>query len=40
MAPYAPIQIDFNDEINWYDFSKIDNAKSGIFRFFVFDVNN
>ena len=40
MAPYAPIQIDFNDEINWYDFSKIDNTKSGFFRFFVFDVNN
>ena len=40
MAPYAPIQIDFNDEIKWYDFSKIDNTKSGFFRFFVFDVNN
>jgi len=40
MDPYAPIKIDFNDEINWCDFSKIDNNKSGNFRFFVLDVNN
>ncbi len=40
MDPFAPIKIDFNDEINWSDFSKIDNDKSGNFRFFVLDVNN
>jgi hypothetical protein len=40
MDPYAPIKIDFNDEINWSDFSKIDNDKSGSFRFFVIDVNS
>jgi hypothetical protein len=40
MDPFAPIKIDFNDEINWCDFSKIENNKSGNFRFFVLDVNN
>ena len=40
MGDYAPFEIDFNDEINWYDFSKIGNDKSGNFRFYVLDVNN
>jgi hypothetical protein len=40
MDPYAPIEIDFNDEINWCDFSKVNNDKSGNFRFFVIDVNS
>ncbi len=40
MDPFAPIKIDFNDEIKWCDFSKIDNDKSGSFRFFVIDVNS
>ncbi len=40
MNPFAPIKIDFNDEINWCDFSEIHKNKSGIFRFFVLDVNN
>lgn len=37
---YAPIKIDFNDKIKWFDFSEINKSKSGTFRFFVLDVNN
>ena len=38
--PFAPIDIQFNDQIQWHDFSEINKNKSGIFRFFVLDVNN
>lgn len=40
MYPFAPIDIQFNDQIQWHDFSEINKNKSGIFRFFVLDVNN
>jgi len=40
MDPFAPIDIQFNDQIQWHDFSEINKNKSGIFRFFVLDVNN
>jgi hypothetical protein len=40
MDPFAPIDIQFNDQIQWHDFSEIHKNKSGIFRFFVLDVNN
>jgi len=40
ITPFSPIKIDFNDVINWSEFSKIGNNKSGRFRFFVLDVNN
>ena len=40
MQPFAPIDIQFNDQIQWHDFSEINKNKSGIFRFFVLDVNN
>ena len=38
--PFAPIDIQFNDQIQWHDFSEINKNKSGIFRFFVLDINN
>tara|TARA_B110000971_G_C19877610_1_gene439164 strand:+ start:225 stop:875 length:651 start_codon:yes stop_codon:yes gene_type:complete len=40
IPPFTPVNIDFNDVINWVEFSKIGNSKSGRFRFFVLDVNN
>ena len=40
VSPYAPIVIGFSEVINWHEFSKINNSKAGIFRFFVLDVNN
>jgi hypothetical protein len=40
MHPFAPIDIQVNDQIQWHDFSEINNNKSGIFRFFVLDINN
>ena len=40
MHPFVPIDIQFNDQIQWHDFSEINNNKSGIFRFFVLDINN
>jgi hypothetical protein len=40
MQPFSPIDIQFNDQIQWHDFSEINKNKSGIFRFFVLDVNN
>lgn len=38
--PFAPIDIQFNDQIQWHNFSEINKNKSGIFRFFVLDINN
>ena len=40
MHPFVPIDIQFNDQIQWHDFSEFNNNKSGIFRFFVLDINN
>jgi hypothetical protein len=40
LYPFAPINMDFSDVVNWNKFSEIDNSKSGTFRFFVLDVNN
>ena len=38
--PFAPIHIQFSEQIQWHDFSQINKNKSGIFRFFILDINN
>jgi hypothetical protein len=40
MSPYAPLSIDFNETIEWHDYTHFDKKKNGYFRFFVLDVNN
>jgi len=40
MSPYAPIEIEFNEDITWHDYSNFLEEKNGLFRFFVLDVNN
>lgn len=39
LSPFSPIKIEFDDVINWYDFSEIGNCENGDFRFFILDIN-
>ena len=38
IAPYSPIEIQFNEEISWFDYSNIEGKKHGVFKFVVIEV--